>query len=157
MPLKTIAKLNNYLIQNIITQEEPSNTPNIVLARGSNLYSMPIPTLNDIDHHQHKQHISNQSPKINCKLCSSTQNSTYFDLLKNEMSKKIEIEVAKGAPVTSLNYSPRTLNKIHLTNDIPTDNFDSLYNTINLNSRYSSLLNNTNNDLINSLRTRFLI
>lgn len=158
MPLKTIAKLNNYLIQNIITQEDPSNTPNLVVARGNNLYSMPIPTLNDIDHH-HKHHISqsNQSPKINCKLCSSTQNSSYFDLLKNEMSKKIEIEVAKGTPVTSLNYSPRTLNTIHLNNDRSTDNFDSLYNTINLNSRYSSLLNNNNTDLINSLRTRFLI
>ena len=73
------------------------------------------------------------------------------------MSKKIEIEVAKGTPVTSLNYSPRTLNTIHLNNDRSTDNFDSLYNTINLNSRYSSLLNNNNTDLINSLRTRFLI
>ncbi len=113
MPLKTIAKLNNYLIRNIIVQEASNNSlnanssnpnidsTNLVLARGNSLYSLPVSDgtnyVAKVDKHQfHHQHGGDLAPKANCKLCSSMQDS-YFDLLKNELNKKIEIEVAKGS------------------------------------------------------------
>ena len=107
MPLKTVASLNNYLIKNIIKQEDPNsisdnnnnlhivaspyrsclNEPitHLILSRNNNMYatSAEIPPVNDL------------IPTHECERCFR-KNKSYLDSLKHELNKRIEYEAIKG-------------------------------------------------------------
>ena len=109
LPLKTVANLNNYLIKNIIRQEQESdnlhiitssNVPinnyrptsyshepatHLILTRKNNMYatSTDIPSVNDL------------MPTPECNQCFQKSKS-YIDSLKYELSKRIEFEANRG-------------------------------------------------------------
>ena len=116
MPLNTIATLNNYLIKNIITQEaklngiEPTQSlsavegpQHVIITRGNSMYATkkdylgsggqslsspgyatpPTPTAMQL------------APPTACTKCVFDE-KTYVDMLKYEMAKRIEVQVAKG-------------------------------------------------------------
>jgi hypothetical protein len=117
LPLKTIASLNNYLIKNIITQEEEKQIPHaliqhssslnslseptrIVIAKGNNLYAQESAELNH-NHHSHDMRTTSPNSttslnrSITCKRCLA-QDQSYIDRLKSELGRRIETEVTKG-------------------------------------------------------------
>lgn len=113
LPLKTVANLNNYIIRNIIKQEQDPQEANnlhivssnsqystykpsyshepithLILTRKNNMYatSTDIPSVNDL------------IPTSECERCCRKSKS-YIDSLKYELSKRIEFEATKGNSV----------------------------------------------------------
>ena len=118
MPLNTIAALNNYLIKNIITQEaklngiEPSaqslttneGPQHVIITRGNSMYATKKDYLGSGG-----QSLSSPGyttppspnamqlvPPTACNKCIFDE-KTYVDMLKYEMAKRIEVQVAKGS------------------------------------------------------------
>ncbi len=97
--LNKIAALNNYLIKSIIDPND--SLPDL---NQSNLYKTYIrnePDSRNIANYSSffaspSDSLRRVTPQI-CKKCSpSSQNNPYLDLLKYELSKRIELQVAKG-------------------------------------------------------------
>jgi hypothetical protein len=126
---------------------------------GNLLLNKSTSNLNHQNHHNHSPRSGGAS--LNKSFCSKCSNS-YLDLLKDELSRRIEVQVANSNSNHSLDYSTRKfINPNRLIDEINnqisfanTEKFDSLYNKILMNHKYSTV-NNT--DLLNRLRSRFLL
>jgi hypothetical protein len=120
MPARTLANLNNILATNIVKSEYNSILP-----------------LNDQQQQQ-------QSPRNPFQTSLSTQ--SHIDILKNELNKRIELQIAKQMPSNDIqNYFS------NVNHSFMTSNYDSLYKRIVSND-------NTNNvDLIDSMNSKFFI
>jgi hypothetical protein len=167
LPLRTIASLNNYLIKNIIAQESGSiqgvdQPAHIVMAKGSSMYATPASNGQGFPLNQAPQLSSATQVSTSCARCLT---GPYVDLLKTELAKRIETQVAKETPLADdygyfssrMHNSNRLINT--LNSNLPsTYQLDSLYSKLtngnNLHQRYST--SNTD-ELIRSLRTKFLI
>jgi hypothetical protein len=155
-----IAALNNYLIKNIIDPNESLtdlNQTNVFKSfrndNNNNFFS---------SHHDSFLNIK-QAPLSGAASCNECQHQPYLDLLKYELGKRIELQVAKDMPLANHDHHNRNLNdsvdKLMSSlsyNLKSTTNYDSLYNHLNYpqNSRVSNM---SNVDLLNSLRSKFLI
>lgn len=172
LPLRTIASLNNYLIKNIIAQEGGSiqgveQPAHIVIAKGNSMYAAPTSNSHGLVlNHAPSLQTPTQTSSTSCARCLT---GPYVDLLKTELSKRIETQVAKETPLADDYgyFSSRMHNTNRLINTLnsnlrSTYQFDSLYNTLTNNNtinnhhhqRYS--MSNTD-ELMRSLRTKFLI
>jgi hypothetical protein len=181
--LRNIAALNNYLLGNVTAVKQPQQSPPLLDFNQLNQNKSSLNnSLNNMDNNNnnntsinHYHHINNNdfllkkstsnsnvndfnSLKNSCSKCSNS----YLDLLKDELTRRIDTQVARDLPFSSLDYSSRKFaNTSRLVNEIGnqiafnnTGKFDSLYNKILLNQRYSTV---NNVDLLHSLRSRFLL
>lgn len=151
VPLKTLTTLNSYLLQNLIQSKEELSDNGFSSKSATNFGLM-----NKNEQSQFFTNYSSKSfscPKC-CKVADSFQSfgsNSYADLLKYELSKRIELQVAKE------------LSQSAGFNSIKSKTFsepvDSLYSTMKTNTRYSTNLysNSNNSDLLTSLRSKFLI
>lgn len=151
VPLKTLTTLNTYLLQNLV-QPKDELSDNGLSSKSANNFGQ-------MNKNDQSQFFSNYSSKyFNCPKCckvsdsfNSFGSSSYSDLLKYELSKRIELQVAKELSLSAgfhLNKSKTSSEPV-----------DSLYSTMKTNTRYSTnFYSNSNNlDLLTSLRSKFLI
>ena len=134
------------MLQNLIQSKEDQPDAGLQSKSGINLGQS-----NRLDQSQYLTNYSirsNNYPKISTSMAGS---NSYADFLKYELSKRIELQVAK-----ELSLSGR-FSSIKVTKQ--TDNVDSLYSTMKTNSRYPCEFysNSNNSDLLTSLRSKFLI
>lgn len=168
--------LNNLLIKNIIASELQSEN-NLDQSQSKQSVNFNKSALSD-----QPNFITNQSPikDYSSYFPSSYQypylsdsssypsrytnydGKVYSDLLKYELSKRIELQVAKELPLSNLGelsshkLASNDLMFNHSTSNLyDSNNYDSIYNAMtSLNSRYSTV---NNIDLLNNLRSKFLI
>ncbi|CAF0711074.1 unnamed protein product [Brachionus calyciflorus] len=153
VPLKTLTALNSYLLQNLIQSKEEQST--------NDFNSKSALNFNQGNKHEHSQFFTNFSSKsFNCPKCCkvnesglnmSPRSTSYGDVLKYELSKRIELQVAKELSLSG------GFNSLKFKNN--TENVDSLYSTMKTNTRYSNdyYSNSNNADLLTSMRSKFLI
>lgn len=167
MPLRTIASLNNYLIKNIIAQESDSiqgveHPAHIVIAKGNSIYVAPASNSHILGLNQTPSPQNATKASTSCARCLT---GSYVDLLKTELSKRIETQVAKETPLADDYgyFSSRMHNANRLINTInsnlrSTYQFDSLYNTLtNNNDQHQRYSTSNTDELMRSLRNKFLI
>lgn len=151
VPLKTLTTLNTYLLQNLVQPKEELSD--------NGFSSKSATNFGHTNKNEQSQFFANYSSKFfNCPKCCKVSDSynsfgsnSYADLLKYELSKRIELQVAKELSLSAgfnLNRSKTIYEPV-----------DSLYSTMKTNTRYgTSFYSNSNNsDLLTSLRSKFLI
>lgn len=98
--IKHISPVDQYLMKNVLIQKDDEGNANAAdlaeIKMGINsLKHQLASTSRPNDYHLSAQHMSRL-----CSKCAGGQTSAYLDLLKHEMTKRIEMQVARGFSFT---------------------------------------------------------